>query len=964
MHSLRPISICFYILLFVLAPGLLRAQDSTRQIVAAVAYGARLSPSEMVSILNDQSSSHPLRKSFGYPSAAEHALPVSSGGADLVSGTAHPRSVAQRYIILTYSTTANANNALSGVLEVAGIAAAYINPPMVSSANITDVLVTDPAPADPLNTNFMWHAQLSNMPTASGAWSWGAGWQTVGVVDGGSPDLTHPDLLGSYNVLASWEYAVGNSFNGRRDIQYNSLNIRSLHTMMVSGLIAGRANNPTTPGQGIAGMCPGCRLSIQAAVPDAGALVKALEYTKRWGASVVNYSAGVGAAHVITDEPVPPSNTPCPAGEPQPGENLICVQLKSLRKRDVMFFAAAGNADSTRDADPVTTGKYGVQWPAREPLLSYAVGGTHVSSLSTGERWSESAWPSEPWDVIGGRCPSAGYNGTNLNTRKECGSNYGPELDFAAPARDVLVTLKQGAAYAAAWCDDGSFGLTTDGIGYCRGTSFATPIVAGGAALLRSLNPLVSGDDIAELMKATSKQSVAGSAVFSNSLGYGVPDFSAAARRLLGKSNGVQMSNRLTPAFFLQNDDEKDMLYTPSPQVAVSAVAGDIYNMACYRVSSGQPCTGVFFQPHEYALTTIETGRFIPDYEFPDTWNPMVRSLEVWPVPEWFSGMRATPSAYFHVFGGDLPMFGSAMVPLYRLALANNNCDTSNSSYATALTGPGSVNYFVDPSNSPVNFCGTPYQAMGYTVEGVEGYVMASCPSIFSGCNDFSDMSKPQPLYLRRSSSQGRFALLLGSQLSWSKYSTYTGTVDGGTGLLGYVFPHWDSDLDGLIDGQERILGTDRFNADSDCDGNRDGVEYPMFAIQSATQDPILGSTCGARITASVTWSSSISAQGNKAANYTVTVSNPSALPTATNVDVVFLYGGLNVGNSPALPSACRLGPRIGGHYLPQTHICNMGTVNSGVQKTLNFSWEVENRDDSERVSVMICADSFCMNYN
>ncbi len=926
------------------------AQDplEDRQIVASVFYNANLTPSQIVDIVNDPMSTHKIKAVLGNPAAAEMLFGILYNPLQ-TPGDLHPMRVASRYIVLTYATTNAALGALPGVAGASSIDIAYMNSQVQYAAVISDELVPDPAPTDPTNTNFMWHAQLSNMAGLQDAWSFGPGWLGIGFFDG-AIDLSHPDLLGSHNKLSSWYYDSGGvTSDGKRDIDFGG---GGVHGMLTTGLAIARANNPRPleiNGQGTAGMCPGCRLLMQAGFRTTSA-TKGLNQMVLWGASVGNYSAGVGVQDPVTGELIDPVGTPClPGPSALTSEHAMCVALKLMAKRDVMFFASAGNFDSLRQESGgvVVAGHYGVQWPAREPSLAYAVGGTHVTANPIGSRWTEAFWGHEPqWDVVGGSCPGPGYNFSNLDTRIECGSNYGPELDFAAPARDILSISKPTAPLAPGWCEDANFGSSNDGIRYCRGTSFSSPIVAGGAALLRSLDPRIQGFLIAQLMRETSRQSNSGAAVFSNDLGYGVPDFGAAARRLLGRSNGAQVVNRLTPVFHLGNEIQKDFLYTASPQVAVSAVTGDLYRSRTAPAGVGQ------IRPYSES-----PARLVMDYVFPDVLSPS-NSAPYTVYPYGQSALSTDPTAYFSVFTGDRSVFGVQVKPLYRLALPDNPCDMNNSTYATALLGPGSVDYFITAANNPINFCDPPYEPYVYSVEGIEGYVMSSCPAQFSGCSDFSDMSKPQGLYLKYSiaSTGKRFALLLGSQLSWSKYASYTHTVDGGSGLVGYVFPYWDSDVDRLIDGFERLIGTNRFSEDTDCDGSPDRAEFPALIVQPSGSDPVLGGTCGPEMTASITWTTSTTALGGKLATYTVSVVNPGSLPSQASVDVILIHGGKRLPGG-VLPAACRdWTPNYivpdSPPYTPWTQVCNVGAVASGTTKQSIFSWEVSTADDSERASV------------
>lgn len=73
-------------------------------------------------------------------------------------------------------------------------------------------------------------------------------------------------------------------------------------------------------------------------------------------------------------------------------------------------------------------------------------------------------------------------------TFKRCGSNYGNFVDAVAPARNVLTTRAS---------------ITFGGDNYStpNGTSFSAPIVSAVAALIYSVNPNFSAEDVTEILK-------------------------------------------------------------------------------------------------------------------------------------------------------------------------------------------------------------------------------------------------------------------------------------------------------------------------------------------------------------------------------------------------------------------------------------------------------------------------------
>lgn len=83
-------------------------------------------------------------------------------------------------------------------------------------------------------------------------------------------------------------------------------------------------------------------------------------------------------------------------------------------------------------------------------------------------------------------------NGTRWVDDFETGSNYGPELDLVAPGKDIFVTDRTGSA-----------GQTTSDYWTFSGTSFATPMAAGIAALILSMRPELDAYDVEWLLSAS-----------------------------------------------------------------------------------------------------------------------------------------------------------------------------------------------------------------------------------------------------------------------------------------------------------------------------------------------------------------------------------------------------------------------------------------------------------------------------
>ena len=80
--------------------------------------------------------------------------------------------------------------------------------------------------------------------------------------------------------------------------------------------------------------------------------------------------------------------------------------------------------------------------------------------------------------------------GTTTNDSRATWSNYGPEIDLVAPAENIRVILRDGSL--SDW----------------YGTSFAAPLVAGVACLVRALQPDVDQRQMEQLLRATADDQV------------------------------------------------------------------------------------------------------------------------------------------------------------------------------------------------------------------------------------------------------------------------------------------------------------------------------------------------------------------------------------------------------------------------------------------------------------------------
>jgi thermitase len=78
-------------------------------------------------------------------------------------------------------------------------------------------------------------------------------------------------------------------------------------------------------------------------------------------------------------------------------------------------------------------------------------------------------------------------NGQRWSLGSGTGSSYGPFVDISAPASNILLADP----------------TTIHGYGLNSGTSFATPLVAGAAALAWSIDPFLTPGEVEQMLYAT-----------------------------------------------------------------------------------------------------------------------------------------------------------------------------------------------------------------------------------------------------------------------------------------------------------------------------------------------------------------------------------------------------------------------------------------------------------------------------
>lgn len=456
-------------------------------------------------------------------------------------------------------------------------------------------------------------------------------------------------------------------------------------------------------------------------------------------------------------------------------------------------------------------------------VLMVASSGNHKQDVQLGAFYAEviaaggvdstnSLWDFSP-PLLGGNYSSCPNSSNSL----ECGTNYSknfpnitnPNLGvqgLMAASPSVFSTVYPNMIWSSiAQCGD-SYGTPNgDGLGNCTGTSMSSPLIAGIAGAIRSINPLVPPGDpnpagatpwgVRAVLNRTTQQAQA-SIPWSNEMGYGIPDGEAAARKMLGTSKGQTVKNRVTPLFRFYTTTGKDYGESVSPQGAIALWinGGNDY------LPSG---------------STLFNG-----YTFPSAF-----------------GTPPAPRANVYVLTTEYSRFvNSPTIPLYAIQRQKGI------PIGCTLGAPGCSGGHFDRTLVTTKEDIEQAHADGYGLMTIQGYIYAPCPPLEKFQEDKCTMPGTELLYRACKVADDDCAVFLESERTVFEAAGYTAAYPSNhPKVIGSAYPAVDTDGDGLVDGFEREIGTNINVADTDGDGIDDGVEFPMDGVSHS--DPCINNT-------------------------------------------------------------------------------------------------------------------------
>lgn len=308
-----------------------------------------------------------------------------------------------------------------------------------------------------------WHLNSANGINVNAAWrrTNGDSSVVVAVIDSGI--TAHPDLVGQtvpgYDFVSDAQSAGdgdGRDADPTDPGDGSATEPSSWHGTHVSGLIAAAANN-----EGGVGVAPGAKVQMVRALGSLGGESKDL-------AAAILWAAGVQVSGVpLNATPAKVINMSLGTDSPQRCDAATQSAVDAVKALGVTMITAAGNT-------------------ASEAYWSYP--GNCFGTINVG---------------------ATGFGGD-----RSWYSNYGPGVDISAPGGDSRNSTgapegTYGRIYSTS--NDGKLAAGNPTYAYQEGTSMAAPILSGVVALMYSVEPSLTFDEVWAILKSTATPFAAGS---------------------------------------------------------------------------------------------------------------------------------------------------------------------------------------------------------------------------------------------------------------------------------------------------------------------------------------------------------------------------------------------------------------------------------------------------------------------
>ncbi|NLW79450.1 MAG: S8 family serine peptidase, partial [Ruminococcaceae bacterium] len=347
----------------------------------------------------------------------------------------------------------------SNAEDVAADYAALLAP----EENMAEEALSPEAAAAPNDPDSQWHHARIN---TTDAWALlpdqGAGNAvTVAVIDT-MPDTAHEDLAGVFltDHIQSFDR---NGVTTTREAEPSPPASNRDHATMVSGIIAANANN-SLGGYGIAsGNDSAYNQTVKLMALDAqgdtsysvSSMIQAINYAVTYEAQVINMSLGGVFAE----------------------SSALTTAVKNAVTADIVVVNSAGNLnmDDTKYATDAYDSYYSSLSPAQNPPARTALHYPSDYDGVLGVIWLHSS------------AYAVGINPRYVGSTTYSGSNYGWRKEISAPGSLIYSTTSQNATKYR----EGS------------GSSYAAPMVAAVAALVRYANPALTAQQVMDILCAT-----------------------------------------------------------------------------------------------------------------------------------------------------------------------------------------------------------------------------------------------------------------------------------------------------------------------------------------------------------------------------------------------------------------------------------------------------------------------------